>query len=77
MKKFFKILLILLLVIVAALAGLLGWLTATEFRPAPVEAAAITRAGDVDTLYGGDHLTLLCWNVGFGGLNSTILLQYK
>ena len=68
MKKLLKILLILILVIVAALAALLGWLTATEFDPAPVEAAAITRAGDNDTLHGGDHLTVLSWNIGFGGL---------
>ena len=68
MKKLLKILLILILVIVAALAALLGWLTATEFDPAPVEAAAITRAGDNDTLHGGDRLTVLSWNIGFGGL---------
>ena len=68
MKKLLKILLILILVIVAALAALLGWLTATEFNPAPVEAAAITRAGDNDTLHGGDRLTVLSWNIGFGGL---------
>ena len=68
MKKILKILLILILVIIAALALLLGWLTVTEFKPAPVEAAAITRSGDNYTLTDGDRLRILCWNVGFGGL---------
>ena len=68
MKAFLKILLILLLVIIAALAALLGWLTATEYKPAPAEAAVISRAGDLDTLYGGDRLRILSWNIGFGGL---------
>ena len=68
MKKLLKILLIFVLVLVAAVAALLGWLTATEFDPAPVEAVEVSRAGDVDTLKGGDTLTVLSWNVGYGGL---------
>ena len=68
MKKILSFLLKLLGILVLAVAILLGWLTATEFNPAPVEAAEVTRAGDVDTLKGGDSLTVLSWNVGYGGL---------
>ncbi len=68
MKKILSFLLKLLGILVLAAAILLGWLTATEFNPAPVEAAEVTRAGDVDMLKGGDSLTVLSWNVGYGGL---------
>ena len=68
MKKILKFLLHLILIIVVCVVGLLGWLTATEYNPAPVEAMEISRAGDVDTLKGGDTLTVLSWNVGYGGL---------
>ena len=68
MKKILSFFLKLLGILVLAVAILLGWLTATEFNPAPVEAAEVTRAGDVDTLKGGDSLTVLSWNVGYGGL---------
>ena len=68
MKKILSFLLKLLGILVLAVAILLGWLTATEFNPAPVEAAEVTRAGDVDMLKGGDSLTVLSWNVGYGGL---------
>ena len=68
MKKILSFFLKLLGILVLAAAILLGWLTATEFNPAPVEAAEVTRAGDVDTLKGGDSLTVLSWNVGYGGL---------
>ncbi|MBQ9685738.1 MAG: endonuclease [Oscillospiraceae bacterium] len=68
MKKILKILLILVLVLVVAVAALLGWLTATEYRPEAVEAAAVALAGDVDSLKGGDRLSILSWNVGYGGL---------
>ena len=68
MKKVFSFLFKLIGILVLAVAVLLGWLTATEFNPAPVEAVEVTRAGDVDTLKGGDTLTVLSWNVGYGGL---------
>ena len=68
MKKIFSFLLKLIGILVLALVFLLGWLTATEFSPAPVEEAELSRAGDVDTLKDGDSLRILSWNVGYGGL---------
>ena len=37
MKKILKALLILVLIVIAAAVLLFGWLTAVEYRPAPVE----------------------------------------
>ena len=68
MKKFLKILLILILVLVIAVGGLLGWLTATEYRPAAVEEADVVRAGDVESVKEGETLKVLSWNVGYAGL---------
>ncbi len=68
MKKVLKILLILVLVIVLGVGGLLGWLTATEFDPASIEAADVVRAGDVDMIKPGETLKVLSWNVGYAGL---------
>jgi len=68
MKKLLKILLSIVLVLVLVLGGLLGWLTATEFNPASIEAAEVERAGDADTLKSGATLRILSWNVGYAGL---------
>ena len=68
MKKFLKILLILVLALVIAVGGLLGWLTATEYRPAAVEEADVVRAGDVESVKEGETLKVLSWNVGYAGL---------
>ena len=68
MKKILKVLLILVLIVVAAAALLFGWLTAAEYRPAPVEDAEVLRTGENTSLAVGDSVTVLSWNVGYGGL---------
>ena len=68
MKKILKVLLILVLIVVAAAALLFGWLTAAEYRPAPVEDAEVLRTGENAPLAVGDSVTVLSWNVGYGGL---------
>ena len=68
MKKVLKAVGILILVILVAVAALLGWLTATEYRPEAVEQVSVSLAGDVDTLKSGRELTVLSWNIGYGGL---------
>ena len=68
MKKILKILLILVLVAVAAVALLFGWLTAAEYKPEPVETAEVSLTGDADTIKPGQQLTILSWNIGYGGL---------
>ena len=69
MKKFLRVLLILLLVIVVAVGGLLGWLTATEFRPEPVESLDfLTHSDEAATIPNDAELKILSWNVGYAGL---------
>ena len=45
MKKILKVLGILLLVVVLAVAGLILWLSVTEFKPAPVESVEVSAVG--------------------------------
>ena len=68
MKKILKALLILVLIVIAAAVLLFGWLTAAEYRPAPVEDAEVLRTGENASLAVGDTVTVLSWNVGYGGL---------
>ena len=68
MKKLLKALLILLLVILSAAAGLVAWLSITEFKPLAVERAEISGATEHTKLEAGKELTLLSWNIGYGGL---------
>ncbi len=68
MRVIGKFLLTLLLIVLIAAAGLFGWLTATEYMPAPVEPVQVGRSGEVRAVSAGDELTVLSWNVGYGGL---------
>ena len=68
MKAILKSILILLLVVVIAVGGLLGWLTATEFNPAPTESVEVRRPGEGRAVPVGEALTVLNWNVGYAGL---------
>lgn len=73
MKKLLKALLIVVLVLVLAVGGLLGWLTATEYRPAAVEAlvpASSDPPADLTALPEGASLSILSWNVGYAGLGA-------
>ena len=75
MKTGKKILLgagIVLGVILLAAAGLIGWLTVREFRPAAVEDVGIDRTGGPQTasLSPGDSLTVLSQNTGYAGLGA-------
>ena len=71
MKKFVKILLktvlAIVLVVVIAAAGLIGFLSVTEFRPADTEAAEITGRGEGAP---SGETTVLSWNIGYAGLGA-------
>lgn len=54
-------------VLLLAAAALVVWLTATEYKPEPVESAAV-REGGRKPLAVGDSLTVASWNTGYGGL---------
>lgn len=70
MKKILKVLGILLLVVVLAAAGLILWLSVTEFKPAPVESVEISASGELDKVDPGEELQILSWNIGYGGLGA-------
>ena len=68
MKKIFKALLVILLVLVLAVGGLFGFLTVTEYKPAPVEALALQ--GSADAVLPERTLEILSWNIGYAGLGA-------
>ena len=64
MKKMLKALGILLLVVVLAAAGLILWLSVTEFKPAPVENVEVSAVGALDQVDPEEELQILSWNIG-------------
>ncbi len=68
MKKVLKILLWVILVLVVLAGALFAWLTVTEYRPADVEALAVGSQTGQKSIKPGEELTLLSWNIGYGGL---------
>ena len=70
MKKVLKSLLVLVLLVVVALAGLLGWLTLTEYNPDPIETLEPLKAEAVTPLPQGATLDILSWNIGYAGLGA-------
>ena len=69
MKKLLKILLILVLVLLIAVGALLGWLTATEYKPEDVELLNLNPVDPAaPTLESGRSISVLSWNIGYGGL---------
>ena len=72
-KKFFKILLILVLLVVLFIGGLVGLLSATEYKPASIETAEPVKAdGSAATgpLPQNAELKILSWNIGYAGLGA-------
>ena len=70
LKTILKVLGVVLLVLILAVGGLLGYLTATEFDPAPVEALTPMRNGATEKLPLGEPIDLLSWNIGYAGLGA-------
>ena len=69
MKKILKGLLVLPVTAVVGAGGLLGFLTATEYKPADVETLEV-RTLDAEALgpVPSDDLSVLSWNIGYAGL---------
>ena len=57
----------LLLIAVVLLAGLIGYLSVTEYKPADRETLHV-KGDAARTLNPGDSLTVLTWNIGYGAL---------
>ena len=72
LKKFFKCLLILVLAAVLAVGALVGWLSAVEYQPAPVETVedGFAGGGSVYAVPAGAELNILSWNIGYAALGA-------
>ena len=68
MKNFFKVLGLLLLLVVVATAGLIAYLTVTEYRPSAREAAPMPSVSVDPQPFSGNTLTILTFNTGYAGL---------
>jgi len=68
LRGLLKILLIVLLAVVVLAAGLLVWLTLTEYRPDAVESLAVTAGVRHNTAQVGQRYKIVTLNVGYGGL---------
>ena len=68
-KTILKVLLVIVIVLVVLAAGLLGWLTAVEYKPADTEDVRITSLHpQTKELEVGEEIDLLAWNIGYGAL---------
>ena len=66
-KRIAKVILIIIAAVLALVAGLLIFLTATEYHPEDVENLDIN--GTAKATYSvGDPLTAMTWNIGYGAL---------
>ncbi|MBR4549673.1 MAG: endonuclease [Oscillospiraceae bacterium] len=70
MKKIFRFLLTLLLIAVIVVGALLGWLSATEYRPEPVESLAVRSISSDSVVLPSEGLRILSWNIGYAGLGA-------
>ena len=72
-KKFFKILLLLVLLVVLVIGGLVGLLSATEYKPASIETAEPVKTNAspaMEPLPQNAELKILSWNIGYAGLGA-------
>lgn len=65
-KRWYFYPILLLAVLTAALGGLMAFLTASEYRPKPVEPAL--SGGSAAKAYGGEAFRIVTFNMGFAGL---------
>lgn len=68
MRKLLKFLLTVVLVLLAAAAGLIGYLTVTEYKPQEVEGLRLDLAARQEAPSLGSRYTLVSWNLGYASL---------
>ncbi len=74
MKRIAKIILAPVLTVTVGAGGLLGWLTAVEYKPEPVVELACSSPADTSGLRNvkpGEEISVLSWNIGYGGLGKS------
>ena len=70
LRGILKLILVLVLVAVVAAAGVIGWLTAVEYRPADVETLTVKAGARHDAANIGQLYKIVTFNVGYGSLGS-------
>lgn len=75
MKKTVQITLWALLIVVILFGGFIAFITATDFRPAPVIPLMEQSSRSADTI-AKDTLTLMTWNIGYAGLGKEMDFFY-
>ncbi|MDR0365317.1 MAG: hypothetical protein LBH68_00565 [Bifidobacteriaceae bacterium] len=68
MRKLLKIVGVLVLLVAVAVVGFFGVATATEFRPGATQDLPVTGEPVASPPAPGDQLSLLTFNIGYGGL---------
>ena len=66
-KRIFKVIVILILICLLSFAVLIGYLTATEYKPASVESLDLYGKANKE-IKQGETLKLMTWNIGYGAL---------
>lgn len=70
-KGLLKLVGVVVLIVVVLAAGLLGYLSLTEYAPDPVEKLELTRAARNDEVAVGKMLKVVSFNTGYAGLDRT------
>ena len=68
MKKLLRVFLVIVLIILVSAAGLVAWLSAAEFKPAPVETLEVR--GLSSELLSDTDIRVMSWNIGYAGLGA-------
>lgn len=66
-KRILKIICIVVLIIVLLIAGMIGYLSITEFKPAKIESLEISDKSSTEVKQ-GDDVKVMIWNIGYGAL---------
>ena len=67
MKRFFKAIFIIVLIIAIAFAGLIAFISLTEYKPDKVERIRIY-GNSSKGVKKGDSIKMMSWNIGYGAL---------
>ena len=66
-RRIFRFIGCLILIVVLAFAGIIGWLSATEYKPDDVTEVSVEGKASAK-VHRKDNLTVMSWNIGYGAL---------
>ena len=75
MKRFFNAIFIIVLIIAIAFAGLIAFISLTEYKPDKVERIRIY-GNSSKGVKKGDSIKMMSWNIGYGALGDNAELLY-